>query len=83
MMEPDRGMNASASPSMARVVKERTGNPPRDPVCVFVYAVSGKHHDAFGTDVREFGDHHILTAEGPGEVWGFIMKFDGATEACL
>lgn len=49
----------------------------------FVYAVSGKHHDAFGTDVREFGDHHILTAEGPGEVWGFIMKFDGATETCL
>lgn len=35
LMEPDRGMNASASPSMARVVKERTGNPPRDPVCVF------------------------------------------------
>lgn len=49
----------------------------------FVYAVSGKHHDAFGTDVRESGDRHILTAEGPGEVWGFIMKFDGATEACL
>lgn len=74
LMEPDRGMNVSASPNMARVVKERTGNPPRDPVCVFCPCCIRKTPRRLGTDVREFG---------PGEPWGSIMELDKATEACL